>query len=70
MQFVKFHNRTTEIHELQRIKAVTYNDRSKLTVITSRWRISKTSLILNALKDDVIAYLFMRRICAVVFVLK
>lgn len=58
---MKFYNRTTEIAELQRIKEMAYNDHSKLTVITGRRRIGKTSLILNALKDDVIVYLFVSR---------
>ena len=38
-----------------------YSDHSKLTVITGRRRIGKTSLMLNALKDDVIVYLFVSR---------
>ena len=58
---MKFYNRTTEIAELQRIKEMSYDDHSKLTVITGRRRIGKTSLILNALKDDVIVYLFVSR---------
>ncbi len=58
---MKFYNRNTEIAELQRIKEMAYNDHSKLTVITGRRRIGKTSLILNALKDDVIVYLFVSR---------
>jgi uncharacterized protein len=58
---MKFYNRTTEIAELQRIKEMAYNDHSKLTVITGRRRIGKTSLILNALNDDVIVYLFVSR---------
>lgn len=58
---MKFYNRTTEIAELQRIKGMAYDDHSKLTVITGRRRIGKTSLILNALKDDVIIYLFVGR---------
>jgi len=58
---MKFYNRTSEIAELQRIKEMAYNDHSKLTVITGRRRIGKTSLILNALKEDVIVYLFVSR---------
>lgn len=58
---MKFYNRTKEITELQRIKEMAYNDHSKLTVITGRRRIGKTSLILNALKDDLIVYLFVSR---------
>lgn len=45
---MKFYNRTKEIAELQRIKEMSYNDHSKLTVITGRRRIGKTSLILLA----------------------
>ena len=58
---MKFYNRTTEIAELQRIKEMAYNDHSKLTVLTGRRRIGKTSLILNALKDETIVYLFVSR---------
>ena len=58
---MKFYNRQTEIAELQRIKEMAYSDYSKLTVITGRRRIGKTSLILNSLKEDVIVYLFVSR---------
>lgn len=58
---MKFYNRNTEIIELQRIKEMAYEDHSKLTVITGRRRIGKTSLILNALKEEVIVYLFVSR---------
>ena len=58
---MKFYDRTNEIAKLQRIKEMAYNDHSKLTVITGRRRIGKTSLILNALKDDLIVYLFVSR---------
>lgn len=58
---MKFYNRTTEIAELQRIKEMAYQDHSKLTVLTGRRRIGKTSLILNALKDETIVYLFVSR---------
>lgn len=58
---MKFYNRSEEIAQLQRIKEMSYNDHSKLTVITGRRRIGKTSLILNALKDDVIVYFFVGR---------
>jgi len=58
---MRFYNRTSEIAELQQIKEMAYNDHSKLTVITGRRRIGKTSLILNALKEDVIVYLFVSR---------
>lgn len=58
---MKFYNRKKEIAELQRIKEMAYNDHSKLTVITGRRRVGKTSLILNALSDDLIVYLFVSR---------
>ncbi len=58
---MKFYNRTKEIADLQRIRELSYNDHSKLTVLTGRRRIGKTSLILNALKDETIVYLFVSR---------
>lgn len=38
-----------------------YEDHSKLTVLTGKRRIGKTSLILNALKKETIVYLFVSR---------
>lgn len=58
---MRFYNRTTEIAELQQIKEMAYNDHSRLTVITGRRRIGKTSLILNALKEELLVYLFVGR---------
>lgn len=58
---MKFYNRTKEIAELQRVKEMAYHDHSKLTVLTGRRRIGKTSLILNALKGETIVYLFVSR---------
>ena len=58
---MKFYNRTKEIADLQRIREMSHNDHSKLTVLTGRRRIGKTSLILNALKDETIVYLFVSR---------
>ena len=58
---MKFYNRSKEIAELQRIKEMAYNEHSKLTVLTGRRRIGKTSLILNALKQETIVYLFVSR---------
>lgn len=58
---MKFYNRTAEIAELQRIKEMAYSDHSKLTVLTGRRRIGKTSLILNALQEETIVYLFVSR---------
>nr|WP_320037264.1 ATP-binding protein [uncultured Bacteroides sp.] len=58
---MKFYNRTKEIADLQRIREMSYNDHSKLSVLTGRRRIGKTSLILNALKDETVVYLFVSR---------
>ena len=58
---MKFYDRTNEVAELQRIKEMAYNDHSKLTVLTGRRRIGKTSLLLNALKEETIVYLFVSR---------
>ncbi|MGI6573494.1 MAG: ATP-binding protein [Fermentimonas sp.] len=58
---MKFYNRATEIAGLQQIKEMAYNDHSRLTVITGRRRIGKTSLILHALKNESIVYLFVGR---------
>ena len=58
---MKFYNCTKEIADLQRIREMSYNDHSKLTVLTGRRRIGKTSLILNALKDETVVYLFVSR---------
>lgn len=58
---MKFYSRSEEIAELQRIKELAYNDHSKLTVLTGRRRIGKTSLILNALTEETIVYFFVSR---------
>lgn len=58
---MKFYNRAKEIAELQRIREMAYTDHSKLTVLTSRRRIGKTSLILHALKEETVVYLFVSR---------
>lgn len=58
---MKFYNREQEIAQLQRLKEMAYSDHSKLTVIIGRRRIGKTSLILNALKEEVMVYLFVSR---------
>ncbi len=41
---MKFYNRTNELAELQRIQGLAFNDHSRLTVVTGRRRIGKTSL--------------------------
>lgn len=58
---MKFYNREEEIVQIQRIKEKAYSDHSKLTVITGRRRIGKTSLIFNALRNERIIYFFVGR---------
>jgi len=47
---MKFYNRKSELTELQRIQKLSFEDHSRLTVITGRRRIGKTSLILKAVE--------------------
>ncbi len=59
---MKFYNRTKEIEELRRIQARAFDSRSRLTVITGRRRIGKTSLALLASKGEhPTVYLFVSR---------
>lgn len=59
---MKFYNRTKEIKELRRIKERAFESRSRMTVITGRRRIGKTSLALQATKGEhPIVYLFVGR---------
>jgi len=58
---MRFYNRENEIADLQRIKEMAYREHSRLVVLTGRRRIGKTSLILNALRDECLIYLFVSR---------
>lgn len=59
---MKFYNRTKEIEELQRIQRRAFDSRSRMTVITGRRRIGKTSLALRATKGETpTVYLFVAR---------
>ena len=49
---MKFYNRQLEIAELQRIRELSFNDSSRMTVVTGRRRIGKTYLIQKALGDS------------------
>ena len=42
---MKFYNRIKEIEELRRIQGRAFESRSRMTVITGRRRIGKTSLV-------------------------
>lgn len=59
---MKFYNRTKEIEELRRIQTRAFESRSRMTVITGRRRIGKTSLALRATQGDApTVYLFVSR---------
>lgn len=59
---MKFYNRTKEIEELRRIQSRAFESRSRMTVITGRRRIGKTSLALRATQGEYhTVYLFVSR---------
>lgn len=59
---MKFYNRTEEINELRRIQERAFNSRSRMTVITGRRRIGKTSLAIRATEgEQPTVYLFVSR---------
>ena len=58
---MKFYNRTSEIAELHRIKRLSFTDYSRMTVITGRRRIGKTSLIMKSIEEEPTVYLFVGR---------
>lgn len=58
---MKFYNREDELQDLQRIQEKAFNDYSRLTVVTGRRRIGKTSLILRSCESTPTVYLFVSR---------
>ena len=58
---MRFYNRTNELAELRRIQDLAFNDCSRLTVVTGRRRIGKTSLILKSVEGLPTVYLFIGR---------
>lgn len=59
---MKFYNRTAEIKELKRIQKLAFDSHSRMTVITGRRRIGKTSLAVEATKGETPSvYLFVSR---------
>lgn len=58
---MKFYNRASEISELKRIQRLSFDEYSRLTVVTGRRRIGKTSLIMKTLEGSTIVYLFVGR---------
>lgn len=58
---MKFYNRTKELAELQRIRDLSFKDHSRLTVVTGRRRIGKTSLVIKSVENIPTVYLFIGR---------
>lgn len=58
---MKFYNRKSELAELARIRELSINNHSRLTVISGRRRIGKTSLIMKSVEDMPTVYLFVGR---------
>jgi len=58
---MKFYNRTNELAELERIRNLSFSDSSRLTVVTGRRRIGKTSLIMKSVENTPMVYLFVGR---------
>jgi AAA+ ATPase superfamily predicted ATPase len=58
---MRFYNRISEIAELHRIKRLSFSEHSRMTVVTGRRRIGKTSLIMKSLESELSVYLFVGR---------
>ena len=58
---MKFYDRTNELKELQEVRNLAFTDHSKLTVLTGRRRIGKTSLIFKSCEDSTTLYWFVKR---------
>jgi AAA+ ATPase superfamily predicted ATPase len=58
---MKFYDRTNELAELQRIRELAFTDSSRMTVITGRRRIGKTSLVMKSIEGTPTVYLFVGR---------
>ncbi len=58
---MRFYNRTNELAELLRIRKLSFTNHSRMTVVTGRRRIGKTSLIVKSVEDIPTVYLFVGR---------
>ena len=58
---MKFYNRASELAELQRIKDLSFVNNSRMTVVTGRRRIGKTSLIMKSVANEPTVYFFVGR---------
>lgn len=58
---MRFYNRTKELQELYNVRELAFTEHSKLTVLTGRRRIGKTSLIFKSCEDTATVYWFVKR---------
>ena len=58
---MKFYNRNSELEELKRIQRLSFDDYSRMTVVTGRRRIGKTSLVMKSVENTPTVYLFVGR---------
>src|SRR5690554_99334 len=58
---MKFYNRVNELAELERIRNRSFDDFSRMTVVTGRRRIGKTSLVMKSVENSPTVYLFVGR---------
>lgn len=58
---MKFYNREEELTQLRNMKENAFHSHSKLTVVTGRRRVGKTMLILKAMEEEPVVYLFVGR---------
>lgn len=58
---MKFYDRVKELAELKRIQRLSFEDHSRLTVLTGRRRIGKTSLVMKSVEGLPTVYLFVSR---------
>lgn len=58
---MRFYNREEELKELKRIQKLAFEESSRMTVVTGRRRIGKTSLIMKAVEQTPTVYLFIGR---------
>lgn len=58
---MRFYDRETELRELAKTRELAFSDHSKLTVLTGRRRIGKTSLIFKSCEGSTTLYWFVKR---------
>lgn len=58
---MRFYDRIDELNELKRIQSLSFNEYSRMTVVTGKRRIGKTSLIMKSVESLPSVYLFVGR---------